>query len=215
MLKLLDTISTVLVIAPHTDDGELGCGGTIARLAEAGKQVYYLALSACEESVPAGFARDTLRIEVREATQVLGIPSERLIIAGFQVRTFDRHRQEVLDLLVRLNGEIGPQLVLIPSLNDLHQDHHTTAHEALRVFKRTTVLAYELPWNNLSFRTQCFVPLEERHVARKIEALHCYRSQQERTYIGENYVRAHLLTRGQQVEVPFAECFEVIRWIII
>lgn len=210
---MLNDISSVLVLAPHTDDGELGCGGTIARMVEDGKQVHYVALSACEESVPDGFEKDVLSNEVKAATRVLGIPPERLQIAGFTVRTFDQHRQEILELLVTLNRQIHPDLVFIPSLNDLHQDHHTTAHEALRVFKQTTILAYEMPWNNLSFQTQCFIPLEERHIAKKIEALSCYRSQQNRKYIGPEYVRAHLLTRGQQVELPFAECFEVIRWI--
>ncbi len=42
----------ILVLAPHTDDGELGCGGTIVRLIDEGQDVYYVAFSICEESVP-------------------------------------------------------------------------------------------------------------------------------------------------------------------
>ena len=210
----LDGFSTVLILAPHTDDGEFGCGGTIARLVEDGKHVHYVALSACEDSVPDGFPKDVLVSEVKEATQLLGIPPENLLVGEFSVRTIDQHRQAVLDLFVRLNQRLRPELVFMPALNDLHQDHQTVAQEGLRAFKRTSILSYEMPWNNLSFQTQCFVTLEPRHVEKKLEALKCYKSQQSRTYIGAEYQRAHLLTRGQQIEQPFAECFEVVRWVI-
>ena len=63
-----------LVLAPHTDDGEFGCGGTMARLVEAGCEVRYVAFSIATRSLPEGFAPDTLAREVREATAELGIP---------------------------------------------------------------------------------------------------------------------------------------------
>jgi len=211
---MLDSINNVLVLAPHTDDGELGCGGTIVKLVETEKRVHYFVLSACEESVPDGLPQDVLISELRGAAKVLGIAPERLRIGGFRVRTFDRYRQEILETFVKMNQQLKPDLVFMPSLNDLHQDHATVAHEALRIFKRTAILAYEMPWNNMSFHTQCFVPLEERHVDKKLEALRCYKSQKGRAYIGAEYLRAHLLTRGQQVQMPYAECFEVIRWIL-
>ena len=55
-------ISKVLVLAPHTDDGELGCGGTIHQLISHGKRVIYVAFSTCEESVPEGFPKDILKM---------------------------------------------------------------------------------------------------------------------------------------------------------
>ena len=42
----------ILIISPHTDDGELGCGGSIAKFIEEGNDVQYVALSCCEKSVP-------------------------------------------------------------------------------------------------------------------------------------------------------------------
>ena len=64
----------VLVLAPHTDDGEFGCGGTMARLIEDGARVTYAAFSTAAKSVPEGFPRDILKHEVRAATGILGIP---------------------------------------------------------------------------------------------------------------------------------------------
>src|SRR5207248_10338651 len=85
----------VLVLAPHTDDGEFGCGGTMARLVEAGSEVRYIAFSIATKSLPPGFAPDTLAREVREATTELGIPESRLRVHDFEVRTFPQHRQDI------------------------------------------------------------------------------------------------------------------------
>ena len=62
-----------LVLAPHTDDGEFGCGGTMARLAEAGAEVRQIAFSIASRSLPEGFAADTLVHESRAASDALGL----------------------------------------------------------------------------------------------------------------------------------------------
>ena len=76
-----------LVLAPHTDDGEFGCGGTMARLVEAGCDVRYVAFSIATRSLPDGFAPDTLAREVREATAELGVPDGNLTVHDFDVLT--------------------------------------------------------------------------------------------------------------------------------
>ncbi|MGB8891286.1 MAG: PIG-L family deacetylase, partial [Methanoregula sp.] len=55
----------VLVISPHTDDGELGCGGSIAKFIEEGYEVTYVALSCCEKSIPPQYPKDILSREVK------------------------------------------------------------------------------------------------------------------------------------------------------
>ena len=77
----------VLVLAPHTDDGEFGAGGTMARLVENGAEVRYVAFSIATRSLPEGFPPDTLAREVREATAELGIPEANLTVHDFDVRT--------------------------------------------------------------------------------------------------------------------------------
>ena len=102
----------------------------------------------------------------------------------------------------------------MPSPNDLHQDHHTVAEECMRAFKETSILAYELPWNNISFNTQAFVKLEKRHIEKKVHALHAYNSQKKRSYLNEEFIFSWARTRGVQIKISYAETFEVIRWII-
>ena len=204
----------VLILAPHTDDGEFGCGGTIAKFIESGKQVYYAAFSACEDSVPEGMPKNTLETEVRQATKVLGIEPENLFIYRYPVRHHPQNRQNILQDLINIREDIAPDLVFMPSPNDIHQDHYTMSQEGLRAFKQVSILGYELPWNNLTFNTTSFIYLEERHIDRKIEALKKYESQEHRPYANEEFIRSLARTRGVQIGVHYAEAFEVIRWII-
>jgi LmbE family N-acetylglucosaminyl deacetylase len=208
---VIDGAGGALVLAPHTDDGEFGCGGTMARLVEAGCEVHYLAFSIATRSLPEGFAPDTLAREVREATAELGIPSSCLHVHDFDVRTFPEHRQEILEILVGLWEELRPDIVFQPSNHDVHQDHQTVAQEGLRAFKRTTVLGYEIPWNNLDFSYGAHLKLERRHVERKIAAVERYASQQHRRYANAEYIWNLANVHGTNVNVDHAEVFQVYR----
>lgn len=204
----------VLILAPHIDDGEFGCGGTIAKLTAGKAEVFYAAFSVCELSIPSHLPKNILETEVKNATGILGIENNRLLIFHYGVRNFDRSRQQILEDMLSLKNDIHPDLVFMPSPHDIHQDHCTIGMEGIRAFKQISILGYELPWNNLTFNTQSFVFLEEEHLNKKIEALKCYQSQADRVYANENFIRSLAVTRGTQIGVPLAEAFEVVRWII-
>ncbi len=207
--------STILVLAPHTDDGEFGCGGTIARFAAEGCRVVYAAFSAAEQSVLPHLPRDILRTEVRQATAVLGIKDEDCLVYDFEVRKFPELRQQILDKMVELNRTLKPDIVFLPSINDTHQDHLTIAQEGFRAFKQTTMLGYEVPWNNLDFRTSCFVQLREEFLQTKVKALGMYQSQKHRPYATAEFIQSLAITRGVQIGKRYAEVFEVVRWVMI
>ena len=211
---MVEHFKHILVLAPHTDDGELGCGGTIARMIECGCAVTYVAFSTAEQSLPPNFPAGTLKQEVLEATRRLGIGPDNVIVFDHEVRKLNYVRQEILEDLVRIKKERAVELVLMPSLNDIHQDHSTVAIEGLRAFKDHTILGYELIWNNLTFNTSCFVRLDERHVRSKVEALTAYQSQAGKAYISEEFITSLARARGVQIGAKYAECFEVIRWIL-
>lgn len=208
---MINTYDNILVLAPHTDDGELGLGGTISYLIEHGKKVTYVAFSTAQQSVPANFPKDILKKEVKLATAKLGILPENLIIHNYEVRKLGYARQEILEELIRLRKSSKFDLVFIPSLHDIHQDHKTIAEEGLRAFKNTTILGYELIWNNLTFNTQCFVKLEKHHIEAKIKALKEYKSQGDRDYLSAEFIISLAKARGIQAGCSYAEAFEVIR----
>jgi LmbE family N-acetylglucosaminyl deacetylase len=204
----------ILIMAPHTDDGEFGCGGAIARFIDEKKPVFYVAFSSAEASVPPEFPRDTLVKEVMKATKVIGIEKDNLIILDFRVRDFPKQRQEILDKMLDLKKKINPDTVLLPSPNDTHQDHLTIYEEGFRAFKDITMLGYELPWNNLTFNTEAFILLKEEHVEKKIAAIKEYKSQEKRLYSKPDFIRGLARTRGVQIGVTYAESFEVVRWVL-
>jgi len=207
-------LQTVLVLGPHTDDGEFGCGGTIAKFIEEGKNLYYATFSCAEESVPKNMPKDILIKEVKTSSKVLKIKDAHLFIYKYPVRRFAQYRQDILEDLVKLNKSIEPDLVLMPLPEDLHQDHSTIAMEGLRAFKFTSILGYELPWNNIHFTSNSFVFLNEKHIETKLESVKCYRSQTSRKYANEEFIRGLAKTRGVQIGVDFAEAYSVLRWVI-
>lgn len=210
---MIESIKRALVLAPHTDDGEIGCGGTIAKLAAKGCDVHYAAFSTCGASLPAGFPPGTLEKEVREATLRLGIRPENLRIYNYPVRRFRTHSQDILEDLVALNKLICPDVVFAPSQNDIHQDHSTIAEEAIRAYKNKTILAYEMPWNNLIFETRGFSILSLEDINKKMYALEAYESQKGREYFKAEFLKNLAAVRGAQVKTQYAEVFDVVRHI--
>ena len=212
----MDGFKKLLILAPHTDDAELGCGGTIARALEEGGEVHVAAFSTCEDSVPAALPQDTLRCEFYKAMTMLGVPESNLWVGNYIVRRLNESRQRVLDDLVELGRRIQPDAVILPSGHDMHQDHQVVHAEGMRAFKHITLLGYELPWNNLTFDAQAFVALEARHIQLKAATLGCYASQAMlgRPYFESGFIEGWARMRGVQVRLPYAEAFELmrIRW---
>jgi LmbE family N-acetylglucosaminyl deacetylase len=209
-------MGTVLVLAPHTDDAEIGCGGTMARLVEEGDEVHVAAFSTAEDSLPDGAPPTLLRDEFNVAMDVLGVPHERRHVYEYRVRHLKSHRQEVLETLVELKREIGPDTVFLPSGDDVHQDHQVVHMEGLRAFRDASIMGYELPRNHITFSTLAFVRLEDRHLEMKWKMLQCYESQFElaRDYFSREFVESLARVRGVQVGADWAEAFQVYRHII-
>ncbi len=206
----------ILILSPHTDDAELGCGGAIAKFVEEKKDILWYAFSTAEESLPQGCHKDTLRNEFIDVCNQLKLNENQYIIDNYAVRKLPDYRQEILEKLVLVKNDFKPDLVIGPSLNDFHQDHQVIANEMVRAFKSSSsIISYELPWNHIDFSTQMFIPCKKEHILKKLEILSCYKSQVEkqRVYFSKDFIFGLAKTRGIQISSDFAEAFEVIRWI--
>lgn len=190
----------VLAISAHTDDIELGCGATLHRLAE-GHNVKAVAFSNC--------GKEHLVSEMYEATKKLGV--EVISIMDKEVRSFGQCRQEILSEMIALKSMVKPDIVLVPSRADIHQDHQVVTNEAIRAFKHSTIYGYELPWNNLSNHNDVFFRVSELDLDMKLSALRCYKSQHHRDYFNPDYIKSLAVTRGVQIGAEYAESFEAIR----
>jgi|7_EtaG_2_1085326.scaffolds.fasta_scaffold04014_1 LmbE family N-acetylglucosaminyl deacetylase len=204
----------ILVLGPHTDDGEIGAGGTISKLIKMGSEVHYATFSLSEESLPKGLPKDTLAHEVKEASKILGIKLENLYNYKYKVRKLNFSRQDILEDIIKLRNKIEPTLVITPCSYDIHQDHKTIYEESLRAFKKTNVIGYELPWNNMVIDNRCFIEISVDDIQTKFKSIKAYKSQDYRDYMSEEYIKALAIVRGKQISVDYAESFEVIRLII-
>lgn len=206
----------VLILSPHTDDAELGCGGTIAKMIKQKKEILWVVFSSAEESLPAGFPKDALVKEFQKVVDSLTLKPENYKIFNFKVRKLSEKRQDVLEELIKIRGDFKPGLVIGPSLNDFHQDHSVVANEMIRAFKTScSIICYELPWNHIKFDTQFFVKLNETEIEQKLKMLDFYKTQfkANRHYFSSQFITGLAATRGAQVGTEYAEAFEVVRWI--
>jgi LmbE family N-acetylglucosaminyl deacetylase len=161
----------VLILAPHPDD-ELGCAGSVAKLAECGAEIYHWYFSSCASSIEKlGFTTEHLKNEADESKKILGINMEKSGYFDFPVRQFNKFRQEILEELLKLKKELCPTLVFLPSSKDLHQDHFCINQEGVRAFKNTTILGFELPWNMLENENRVFCKLSRENLDVKLRAL--------------------------------------------
>jgi len=202
-----------LIIAPHTDDGELGAGAVMAKLAGRGVHVHYLALSTGHPGRGASYdecfaALDALGI----FNNAEGEAGRRLRVLDFKARRFTDYRQEILDTFVQANLERPWTWVFGPSGYCRHQDHQVVHAEMARAFPTSTVLGYWTP-DAAGFIGQLRIPVEERHVKAKLAALERYKSQAARDYMQPvvTWGRAAMDAIGLGEIGRYAEAFEVVR----
>lgn len=197
----------VLFLAPHPDDVEMGCGATAAKLAEEKHNILWVVFT----------LQKKISMEHMEAIRRIGLDEKNCLSLEFEARQLPEHRKEILDHLITIKSTFKPTLIMGPSLNDCHQDHCIVAEEMMRAFKTSSsIICYELPWNHIKFDTRLFVHLEKRHVEKKVDMLKKFKSQRSVRAIkfSEEFIRGLIAVRGSQVDMKYAEAFEVLRWML-
>jgi LmbE family N-acetylglucosaminyl deacetylase len=207
----------VLFLAPHGDEAHIGAAGTIVRLQkESNAEVYLIAFSSADKSLPKGYRPGRVYGELRDACAEISIPEDHVVLHRFETRLFPDERQKILQTLVDWQRDHHAAAVFAPSPTDLHQDHATVALEAARAFRKScSVYGYDLPWNVPATGSPLglFVELTEEHLATKMRALAHFKSQQGKANncATPEYARGLAVVRGNQIETPYAEAFEVVR----
>ena len=203
----------LLVLAPHMDDENI-CAGSIMKFIEDGYDVYCSAFTSAPKSVPKSLPSNALAADFEKSIKILGLKESNVFKFEYEVREFSYVRQDILEDLIVIGKNIKPDIVFTPSSFDTHQDHVVIHQETLRAFKKTSILGYEVPWNNFEFKTNIFIPLEKRHIDKKIELVKNYKSQIYRRKGDINYYSDLAKIRGAMIGVEYAECFEAIRFIM-
>lgn len=200
---------TILAIAPHIDDVELGAGGALHAWS-ADNTVYYVGLSIPPNTHEASFME-----EFRVSLDALNISWDRAIRKAYNPRDLASDRVQILNDFYHMKQDLEPDVVLVPTSHDMHQAHEVVFAEARRAFKHSTILGYELSWNNFVFDSSVFVRLSPENMEAKKKAVSAYRSQTSRPFLKDSAVYEDLARlRGLQAGCPLAECFQAIRIIL-
>lgn len=197
---------TVLCIGAHPDDIELGCGALIADIVDQ-TNVVCITLSDNQKNP----LLKNLVEEHNNSMRILGVKPENAILYDFTTRRFQAARQEILEVMVGLKKQYHPEVVLVHTARDIHQDHKTITEEALRAFRGTTVLGFDVLRSSYGFFPDFLVEVSEEAVKTKIRALKAYKTYTDKYYFDESIIHATAIRHGALAERPFAEGFDILR----
>lgn len=207
---MLFTGQRLLFIGAHPDDIELGCGAFLHHIARQ-KQSEILCVTLSDNQKNP--ALKNLVQEMYASMDVLGVPRERILLEQFTTRQFHEARQELLDYLIHLRRDFHPDIVFVHSRQDIHQDHNVVTDEALRAFRGTTLLGFEIIRSSHGFFPQFLIEVTEEDVQAKVNALACYKTYAEKNYFDPDVIKATLKRNGTIAERPYAEGFDILRLI--
>jgi LmbE family N-acetylglucosaminyl deacetylase len=195
----------LLCLGAHADDIEIGCGGTLRRLAaEVGDlSVRWVVFSAREER----------EAEARNsAAALLGDARESQVdVLGFRDGYFPFEGAEIKQFFEKLKGEFDPSVILTHHLGDAHQDHRLVAELTHNTFRNHLVLEYEIPKYDGDFgNPNFFVPLTPAQIRQKTDGLRQhFASQHGRSWFTDDtfFALARLRGIGCRAESGLAEAF--------
>lgn len=196
----------VLFIGAHPDDIELGAGALIHHIIPI-SDVLCLTLSDNQKNPLLKKVVD----ELQASMQVLGVPAERVLVEKFATRDFPDLRQDILEYLLKIRREFKPDVVFVHSRADIHQDHNVATEEALRAYRGTTVLGFDVVRSSYGFFPHFLVEVTAGDVEKKIEALAQYKTYTDKYYFDPALLKATMLRNGALAERPFAEGFDILR----
>jgi LmbE family N-acetylglucosaminyl deacetylase len=203
-LKLGDTsaLLTVLCLGAHSDDLEIGCGGTLLRLlAERHLNVRWVVFG-CQA---------TRADEARKSGDVLlaGAREARIDTYGFRDAFFPHVAAEIKEVFEELKGEMVPDVIFTHSRHDLHQDHRVVNQLSWNTFRDHLILEYEIPKYDGDMGTpNFFVQLDAQTVSRKVDhLLKFFQTQRDKRWFDEETFRGLLRLRGMEAATQYAEAF--------
>ena len=196
---------TLLALGAHSDDIEIGCGGTLLHLAELHPEleVVWVVLSATRERAD----------EARASAEAFAgsVASLRVIVEDFRDKYFRHDGEAMRELFEFLQSQIDPDVILTHRRGDSHQDHRFVCELTWNTFRNNLILEYEIPkYDGDLSSPNLFVPIAPELAERKIETiLRCFESQRQRHWFTEDLFMAMLRLRGMEANSPtrLAEAF--------
>jgi len=195
----------ILCLGAHSDDIEIGCGGTLLRLMEAYTNVTCHCVVFTAEGPRAREARTGARRFLR------GAAGSNVTLHTFRNGFFPSLTAEIKTVFEELKTTVSPDLVFTNYRGDLHQDHRAVAELTWNTFRDHTILEYEIPkYDGDLGAPNLFVQLDVRTARRKVRLLmRTFTTQQRKDWFTEDTFLALMRLRGMECRAPsrFAEAF--------
>jgi LmbE family N-acetylglucosaminyl deacetylase len=202
----------LLCLGAHSDDIEIGCGGTVLRLLESNRdlRVRWIVFSGSGERAAEAH---------RSATEFLaGCPRAQVEVLGFRDGYFPFEGAAIKDRFEALKRELRPSLILTHWGGDAHQDHRLIAELTHCTFRDHLVLEYEIPkYDGDLGNPALFVPLSREQLGRKLAMIgRHFGSQRARGWFTEETFTALARLRGVGCNAPdgVAEAFYVRKLVL-
>jgi len=200
-------MSTILALAPHPDDIEIGCGGALAVHAARGDDIHLFVATFGD----IGGSSEIRRAEQEKAAAILGI--NEIHWGGYNDTCLPQQAMDLMSELEQVVQQVAPDTVYVNYRDDTHQDHRVMAQVANSVTRYVpNVLAYETP-SSIGFEPTLFMDIEAT-MDKKLDALKAHASQLQKTHVKLDIVEIATATahfRGVQGKLNSAEGFMPVR----
>ena len=198
-----EKLGTVLCLGAHSDDIEIGCGGTILKLLEQapGLKVRWVVFSA--EGSRAAEARASAGAFLKNAT------SPEVMVKNFRTSFFPFQGEAIKECFEELKGMPPPDLVFTHYRDDRHQDHRVLSDLAWNTFRDHVILEYEIPkYDGDLGNPNFYVRLNETLCQRKVEHLCDYfQTQNNKHWFTKDTFLSLMRLRGIECVSTYAEAF--------
>lgn len=196
---------SVLCLGAHSDDIEIGAGGTILGWIASGVQleVHWCVLSA--------IGPRAAEAEASAASFLAGAARCEIELAEFRDGYFPYQGKEIKAWLDGLRCRVAPDVVLTHRRDDAHQDHREMCQLTWNLFRDHLILEYEIPkWDGDLDRPNVYLPLAAHVLERKIELLLThFGTQRSKDWFDPETFRGLARLRGMECRAAerYAEAF--------
>ena len=207
-----DSIFRILCLGAHSDDIEIGCGGTVLRILEENPDAEVLWVVMGASGQRADEATASAKSFLARARQ------KEVIVKEFRDGFFPYIGAEIKGFFEELKRRFAPDLVLTHCRNDLHQDHRLVSELTWNTFRNHLILEYEiLKYDGDLGTPNVFVHLTESLARRKVGILlDSFRSQLKKNWFTEDAFLAILRLRGLECNAPekYAEAYHARKLVL-
>lgn len=194
-----------MFIGAHSDDIEIGCGGTAMELLGRypAARVHWIVLST---------GRNRAREAKLGANALLrGAADARVTLKNFRGAYFPSEAAEIKDFFETLKRRVAPDVIFCHCRDELHQDHRTVGELAWNTWRDHVILEYEIPkYDGGLGSPSVFVPLTKSTVRRKIDLLMTtFATQRDKQWFTPETFKGLMRLRGIECNAPdgYAEAF--------